>query len=211
MGRKNARPSRCFEGRAEKSARGSTLIGSLCRAIVQHTVRSGGGLPLPPNQRFSPNRASLDILRQDTLLRHLGRVQYSPIYCLCQGDFRQFFIHDFLCCRGNRACGRPLTPSPVTSHVTWFVLLLGGAKGTQTKKLPIKFNKHECEPKVSKGRSESPLVASAEAKFLRSTRKQYEREANSIARMGQGRNSLVILSPAAGKSAPSAPRRTPRR
>ena len=105
MGRKNARPSRCFEGRAEKSARGSTLIGSLCRAIVQHTVRSGGGLPLPPNQRFSPNRASLDILRQDTLLRHLGRVQYSPIRRVCQGGFRQFFIHDFLCCRGNRACG----------------------------------------------------------------------------------------------------------
>ena len=39
-------------------------------------------------------------------------------------------------------------------------------------------------PKVSKGRSESPLVASAEAKPLRNTRKQYENARNSIARKG---------------------------
>ena len=61
----------------------------------------------------------------------------------------------------------PLTPSPAASHVTWFLSLQGKTRRTQTKKFTLKVKYGSVHPKVSKGRSESTLFASAEAKPLR--------------------------------------------
>ena len=66
----------------------------------------------------------------------------------------------------DEVCGRPLDPFAAHTPVYWFVLLLGGTKGTLTNWSNNKNLLCRSAPKVSKGRSESPLVASAEAKTL---------------------------------------------
>ena len=53
----------------------------------------------------------------------------------------------------------------VHAHAAGWVMLVGGRKGSLTKNFQYKSsNMGVSAPKVSKGRSESPLVASAEAK-----------------------------------------------
>ena len=56
--------------------------------------------------------------------------------------------------------------------------------------VPVKANKHGCDPKVSKGRSESPLVASAEAKPLRSEISCYNRKDQQFGRAHLARHSI---------------------
>ena len=108
----------------------------------------------------------------------------------------------FLCCAGvSRLRARqggfavaPLTPSPSPSGCYYMVVFIGRKKGTQTKKLPIKTNKHGCTPKVSKGRSESPLVASAEANPLQ------QNKSSSIGKFRRVKGLGSTLAPAAKRT-----------
>ena len=82
-------------------------------------------------------------------------------------------------------------PSGGHTHVSWFLLRLGGTKGSQANLFRQKSSNLDGDAKESRGRSQSPLVAPAGAKPCINTRTRHERVTNRIARKGQGRNSLV--------------------
>ena len=68
----------------------------------------------------------------------------------------------------DEVCGRPRHPFGfATTPNLVCIVAWGKTKGTQTNWSNDKDQLCKRAPKVSKGRSESPLVASAEAKSLR--------------------------------------------
>ncbi len=68
----------------------------------------------------------------------------------------------------DEVCGRPRHPFGCTLPLLGLYCCFGGRKVHKLIRATIKNQLCKRAPKVSKGRSESPLVASAEAKLLRS-------------------------------------------
>ena len=60
--------------------------------------------------------------------------------------------------------GAKLLFCAVHTHVSWFLLRLGGTKGSQANLFRQKSSNLDGDAKQSRGRPQSPLVASAEAK-----------------------------------------------
>ena len=110
-----------------------------------------------------------------------------------------FAMQGFRLCGGDQRAFRSPFGNLRSAHpcyLTFIAALRNGKcskyKGTLTKSSFDKAQEAwECAAKGSRGRPQSPLVASADAKSCINTRTCYASALNSIAKKGQGRNSLA--------------------